>query len=112
MLALAMRREHMTGRSNYEPANPLAGFEHLQHNSGGNPFAVVPSSEGRVRETRPEAEVTATADVSPRLEKEKLAGLRDELSYELASVSRPSRLDDPVVRSSSPGNKRRLLIFE
>lgn len=55
MLALAMRREHMTGRSNYEPANPLAGFEHLQHNSG-NPFAVVPSSEGRVRETRPEAE--------------------------------------------------------
>ncbi|KAG9428285.1 alpha-protein kinase 1 isoform X1 [Apis mellifera carnica] len=54
MLALAMRREHTTGRSNYEPANPLAGFDHLQHNSG-NPFAVVPSSsEGRLRETGPE----------------------------------------------------------
>ncbi|EFN67978.1 hypothetical protein EAG_10516 [Camponotus floridanus] len=57
MLALAMRREHTTGRSNYEPANPLAGFEHLQHNSGGNSFAVVPTTEGRVRDAaRPEAE--------------------------------------------------------
>ncbi|KYM96369.1 Early growth response protein 3 [Cyphomyrmex costatus] len=63
MLALAMRREHTTGRSNYEPANPLAGFEHLQHNNG-NPFAVVPTAaaaaaaaavEGRARDARPEA---------------------------------------------------------
>jgi len=58
MLALAMRREHTTGRSNYEPTNPLAGFEHLQHNNG-NPFAVVPAAaaavEGRVRDARPEA---------------------------------------------------------
>ncbi|XP_063992298.1 pair-rule protein odd-paired-like [Diachasmimorpha longicaudata] len=46
MLALAMRREHATGRSsgnNYEPANPLAGFDHLQQ----NPFAHHGSNESR-----------------------------------------------------------------
>ncbi|KAK0097230.1 hypothetical protein PV326_002854 [Microctonus aethiopoides] len=34
MLALAMRREHTSGRSsNYEPGNPLTGFEPLQQTS-------------------------------------------------------------------------------
>ncbi|KAH0557438.1 hypothetical protein KQX54_005980 [Cotesia glomerata] len=50
MVALvAMRREHTTGRSsNYEPANPLAGFDHLQPNPFGHPVI----NESRTRDVQ------------------------------------------------------------
>lgn len=53
MLALAMRREHTTGRSsNYDPSTPLVGFDHLQ----SNPFSGDQPPEGRVREVTSEAD--------------------------------------------------------